>query len=217
MNKVNNAFFLGLKSFLYTSCFFILLVRAYTVVNYHTSVCSGSEVSCRGNSLNSAGDLVVWDTKGAPLIEYGEISNKTKSITANISKNSNKLILSFTPTKVSSTIKGNMIRVLFVFIPIKDVDGMNLPDVVVKDVKDLQSKDQGAKTVISVYRQIISPKDVSQQNSEWVNVATLGTMAKVDEIKKIKADLSPDGIATVFTRDIEGNDLPTIINLAMEY
>lgn len=207
---------IGLKGFLSIGCLFISLVNAYTVVNYHTSTCAGSEVSCRGNSLNSAGDLVVWDTKGAPSIEYGEISNKTKSITANISKSSNKLILSFIPTKVSSTIKGSMIRVLFVFIPIKDVDGMNLPDVVVKDVKDLQSKDQGAKTVISVYRQIVAPKDESK-NSEWVNVATLGTMAKVDEIKKIKADLSPDGIATVFTKDIEGNDLPTIINLAMEY
>jgi hypothetical protein len=42
-------------------------------------------------------------------------------------------------------------------------------------------------------------------------------MAQIEAIKKIKADLSPDGIATVFTKDLDGKDLPTIINLAMEY
>jgi hypothetical protein len=131
-------------------------------------------------------------------------------------KSTQKLILSFIPKNVSDSIKGSMIRVLFVFIPLKDVDQMDLPATVMHDIQDLQTKDQTAKTVISVYRQIIAPKSVSN-NSEWINVATLGTMAKLEDIKRIKADLSPDGIATVFTKDIDGKDVPTIINLAREY
>jgi hypothetical protein len=131
MNCLRTAFFIGLKLGLrclfYASYVFVSGANAYTVVNYNTSTCAGSEVSCRGNSLNSAGDLVVWDTKGVPSIAYGEISDKTKSITVNVAKNSDKQILSFIPTKVSSAIKGSMIRVLFVFIPIKDADDMDLP------------------------------------------------------------------------------------------
>jgi len=117
---------------------------------------------------------------------------------------------------VSNSIKGNEIRVLFVFIPLIDVDKMDLPPSVEKDIKDLMSKDQTAKTVITVYRQLIAPKAVSS-SSEWINVATLGTMATLKDITKIKADLSPDGIATVFTKDLDGKDIPTIINLATEY
>jgi hypothetical protein len=150
------------------------------------------------------------------MVGYGKISDQTKSIKAAIPAKSDKFIISFEPTKVSASIKGDMIRVLFVFIPLKDADTMDLPDSVRRDVEDLRSKDESAKTVIAVYRQLIAPKSVSN-TSEWVNVATLGTTSKRADIKKIVADLSPDGIGTVFTKDLDGKDVPTIINLATEY
>jgi len=215
MKISNNQLYLkGIRYFIFLFIF-RLNSNGFITINTHTSNCSGTDISCKGNSLNSVGDLVIWNTKGIPTVAYGEIVT-TKSINVSVNKNYDRFILTFSPKQDTSLLNGDMIRVLFVFISMNGVLPKDLPQSVVQDISDIKKNEPNANTFVGVYRQIINPKQVVDK-SEWVNVALVGTMEKIAAIKQIKGELSPVGVATVILKDPNDTETPLVINLAKEY
>jgi hypothetical protein len=192
-------------------------LKSYTVVinNY----CSGEQVMCKDQHLtiNSAGDLVSWELEDNTLIvEYGKIQRRT-NITAEFPQKGNKVVLSFIFPKAPGMIKNKLAQVLFVLLPINTITTADLPESVRKNLKDIKKKDRSARTLITVYRRIIAPSSKPDTAQQWTEITTVGTPALIDDITVLKAEVEPTGMATVYTRNIDGKEIKTVINLAELY